>query len=52
VKCIVGTVFVEMMSCSNFTLLKGLGLVGILQEVAVSQTGYKTKWKCYQNFTA
>ena len=39
-KCIAGTVLVKMLLCRHYPVLKGLSVVVVSQELAVSQTGY------------
>jgi len=45
-------VFVNILLCRHCPMSKGLSFVGILQDLAVSQTGYITRRKYDYNFTA
>ena len=45
-------VLVKILLCRHYPMLKGLCFSGVLQDLAVSQTGYITRKCSEKNFTA
>ena len=50
-KCSVGTALVKIL-CRHYPVLKRLSFGGVSQALSVSQTGYMTRRKFDQDFTA